>query len=84
MQVATTVGHAEHSGDLRRFIEQGKKIIVTTVQKFPWVLDEIGAVGDKRFAIMFVENESFRRFVGDMVYRLTRQGPPVPGNSASA
>ena len=32
----------------------------------------------------FVENESFRRFVGDMVYRLTRQGPPVPGNSASA
>ena len=45
MQVGATVGHAEHSGDLRRFIEQGKKIIVTTVQKFPWVLDEIGAVG---------------------------------------
>ncbi|MGB5010106.1 MAG: DEAD/DEAH box helicase family protein, partial [Candidatus Dechloromonas phosphoritropha] len=33
MQVGATVGHAEHSGDLRRFIEQGKKIIVTTVQK---------------------------------------------------
>src|SRR5207253_1039041 len=28
MQVGATVGHAEHSGDLRRFIEQGKKIIV--------------------------------------------------------
>ena len=27
MQVGATVGHAEHSGDLRRFIEQGKKII---------------------------------------------------------
>ena len=25
MQVGATVGHAEHSGDLRRFIEQGKK-----------------------------------------------------------
>jgi type I restriction enzyme R subunit len=43
MQVGATVGHAEHSGDLRRFIEQGKKIIVTTVQKFPFMLDEIGA-----------------------------------------
>ena len=29
----------------------------------------------------FVENESFRRFVGDMVYELTRQGP---GASAAA
>jgi type I restriction enzyme R subunit len=58
MQVGATVGHAEHSGDLRRFIEQGKKIIVTTVQKFPWVLDEIGAVGDKRFAIVIDEAHS--------------------------
>ena len=58
MQVGATVGHAEHSGDLRRFIEQGKKIIVTTVQKFPWVLDEIAAVGDKRFAIVIDEAHS--------------------------
>lgn len=58
MQVSATVGHAEHSGDLRRFIEQGKKIIVTTVQKFPWVLDEIGAVGDKHFAIVIDEAHS--------------------------
>jgi type I restriction enzyme, R subunit len=58
MQVGSTVGHAEHSGDLRRFIEQGKKIIVTTVQKFPWVLDEISAVGDKRFAIVIDEAHS--------------------------
>jgi type I restriction enzyme R subunit len=58
MQVGATVGHAEHSGDLRRFIEQGKKIIVTTVQKFPWVLDEIGAVGDRRFAIVIDEAHS--------------------------
>lgn len=58
MQVGATVGHAEHSGDLRRFIEQGRKIIVTTVQKFPWVLDEIGAVGDRRFAIVIDEAHS--------------------------
>src|SRR3989337_753967 len=35
MQVGATVGHAEDSGDLHKFIEQGKKIIVSTVQKFP-------------------------------------------------
>ena len=36
-QVGSTVGHAEHSGDLRRFIEQGKKIIISTIQKFPFI-----------------------------------------------
>ena len=25
-----------------KFIESGKKIIITTVQKFPFILDEIG------------------------------------------
>ena len=34
-QVGATVGHAEHSGDLRKFIETGKKIIISTIQKFP-------------------------------------------------
>lgn len=58
-QVAATVGHAQDSGDLRRFIEGGKKIIITTVQKFPFVLDEIG--GDHRgrnFAIVIDEAHS--------------------------
>ena len=42
MQVGATVGHAKHSGDLRQFIEGDKKIIISTVQKFPFILDEIG------------------------------------------
>jgi type I restriction enzyme R subunit len=41
-QVGETVGHAEHSRDLRKFIEGGKKIIITTLQMFPFILDEIG------------------------------------------
>ena len=41
-QVGATVGHADRSGDLRRFIESGKKIIISTVQKSPFILDEIG------------------------------------------
>ncbi len=41
-QVSATVGHAKRSGDLRRFLKAGKKIIITTVQKFPFILNEIG------------------------------------------
>jgi hypothetical protein len=40
LQVGSTVGHAEHSGDLQSFIEGGKKIIVSTVQKFPYILEK--------------------------------------------
>jgi type I restriction enzyme R subunit len=58
-QVGATVGHAEHSGDLRRFISGGKKIVITTVQKFPFILDDIGAQHkDRRFAIIIDEAHS--------------------------
>ncbi len=58
MQVGATVGHAERSGDLRKFIEEGKKIIVSTVQKFPFILDEIATEGAKTFAIVIDEAHS--------------------------
>jgi type I restriction enzyme R subunit len=58
MQVGSTVGHAEHSGDLRKFIEQGKKIIISTVQKFPKILDEIATEAGKTFAIVIDEAHS--------------------------
>ena len=58
MQVGATVGHAEHSGDLRKFIQEGKKIIVSTVQKFPFILDEIATEGGKTFAIVIDEAHS--------------------------
>ncbi len=58
VQVGATVGHANRSGDLRRFIEEGKKIIVSTVQKFPFILDEIATEGGKTFAIVIDEAHS--------------------------
>ena len=58
MQVGATVGHAERSGDLRKFIEEGKKIIVSTVQKFPFILDEIALDAGKTFAIIIDEAHS--------------------------
>jgi len=58
MQVGATVGHAKDSGDLRTFIQEGKKIIVSTVQKFPFILDEIATEGGKTFAIVIDEAHS--------------------------
>ena len=58
MQVGATVGHAERSGDLRKFIEEGKKIIISTIQKFPEILNEISIDAGKTFAIVIDEAHS--------------------------
>jgi type I restriction enzyme R subunit len=59
-QVGSVVGAVtEGSGQLREFIQGGKKIIITTVQKFPFVLDEIGSDHRSRtFAIVIDEAHS--------------------------
>jgi type I restriction enzyme, R subunit len=58
-QVGSVVGHAERSGDLRRFLQAGKKIIITTVQKFPFILDEIGDEHrGQKFALIIDEAHS--------------------------
>ena len=58
-QVRSIVGHADRSGDLRQFIASGKKIIITTVQKFPFVFREIGDEHRGRsFAILIDEAHS--------------------------
>src|SRR5665811_973774 len=58
-QVGATIGHAEHSGDLRTYIAEGKKIIISTVQKFPFILDAIGTEHrGRRFAIIIDEAHS--------------------------
>lgn len=58
MQVGSTVGHAKSSGDLRKFIEEGKKIVISTVQKFPFILDEISMESGRSFAIVIDEAHS--------------------------
>lgn len=56
MQVSSTVAWAEHSGDLKKAIADGKKIIITTVHKFPFILDDIGtAHKGSKFAILIDE-----------------------------
>ncbi|MGB5070112.1 MAG: type I restriction endonuclease, partial [Flavobacteriales bacterium] len=58
-QVRAVVGHADRSGSLREMIEGGKKIIISTIQKFPHILDEIGSAhAGRRFAIIIDEAHS--------------------------
>jgi type I restriction enzyme R subunit len=59
VQVGSTVTHADHSGDLRQAIESGKKIIITTVQKFPFIYQAIGdSHRGNTFAIIIDEAHS--------------------------
>ena len=59
MQVSATVGQAKDSNNLRQLIESGKKIIISTVQKFPYILDEIsGDFSTHKFAIIIDEAHS--------------------------
>ncbi len=58
-QLANTVGHAEHSGKLKEYLQGGKQIVITTVQKFPFILDDIGNLHrDRSFAIIIDEAHS--------------------------
>jgi type I restriction enzyme R subunit len=46
------------SSQLRQALEDGKKIIITTVQKFPHIMEEIGELAAKKFAIIIDEAHS--------------------------
>ena len=59
MQISNTVAWAEHSGDLTKAITDGKRIIVTTIEKFPYIVPQIGAAHkENRFAIIIDEAHS--------------------------
>ena len=59
MQVSNTVVWAEHSGDLTKAITDGKRIIVTTIEKFPFIVPQIGAEHkNHHFAIIIDEAHS--------------------------
>lgn len=50
--VIETIGEGKTSKDLLNAINDGKKIIVTTLQKFPIIFEEVDGVKGKRFAII--------------------------------
>ena len=59
MQVSSTVGWAKSSGELKTLLEEGKKVIITIVHKFQFILEDISDVyKDRNFAILIDEAHS--------------------------
>lgn len=57
-EVKNIVAPAFSSRELQTSLEQGKKIIITTIQKFPFIVDGIADLSDKRFAVIIDEAHS--------------------------
>lgn len=57
-EVKNLIAHAESAADLRGHLEKGKKLITTTIQKFPFIVDGIANMSEKRFAVIIDEAHS--------------------------
>lgn len=57
-EVKNIIGAAFSSSDLRLALESGKRIVITTIQKFPHILEDIDDMSGKRFAIIIDEAHS--------------------------
>ncbi|MFD2540747.1 type I restriction endonuclease subunit R [Lacinutrix gracilariae] len=57
-EVKNIIAPAHSSKELRENLEQGKKIIITTIQKFPFMVKDISDLSDKRFAVIIDEAHS--------------------------
>lgn len=57
-EVKNVVAAAYSSSDLKEALETGKKIIITTIQKFPFIVDGIADLSEKRFAVIIDEAHS--------------------------
>ncbi|AFM02673.1 helicase, type I site-specific restriction-modification system restriction subunit [Bernardetia litoralis DSM 6794] len=57
-EVKNIVAPAFSSKELRESLEQGKKIIITTIQKFPFIIDGIADLSKSRFAVIIDEAHS--------------------------
>lgn len=54
-EIKNIVAHAEDSRGLKEALETGKKIIITTIQKFPYIADGIEDLSDRTFAVIIDE-----------------------------
>lgn len=57
-EVKNIVAPALRSSDLKAALENGKKIIITTIQKFPFIIEGIADLSDNRFAVIIDEAHS--------------------------
>ena len=83
--LTAVVGIARKADDLPRFLRERKSIIVTTQQKFAWVLDEIrNNPALKTLRVAFLIDEAHRSQEGQMgaAIRLPFRAPGEPDSEA--
>ncbi|MGK7941118.1 MAG: type I restriction endonuclease subunit R [Crocosphaera sp.] len=56
--IKNIITHAENSQQLKTALENSKKIIITTIQKFPYILNGIEQLNDRNFAVIIDEAHS--------------------------
>jgi len=57
-EVKNIVAPAYNSAELKKALENGKKLIITTIQKFPFIVDGIEDISDRSFAVVIDEAHS--------------------------
>ena len=57
-QVKSIIAKVDSSEELRIALENGKKLIITTIQKFPVIVDDIQNLSDRRFGVIIDEAHS--------------------------
>ena len=57
-EVKNIIAPVQSSSELKTALETGKKIIITTIQKFPFIIDGIADLSDKCFAVIIDEAHS--------------------------
>lgn len=74
------MAHADTSSNLKKAIEEGKRIIITTIQKFPYICDSISDVSDHNFAIIIDEAHSSQSGIAaDSVNKTTQKDMDCEG-----
>jgi type I restriction enzyme R subunit len=57
-EVKNIIAAANRADELKRALESGKKIIISTIQKFRFIVEGIEGLGDRRFAVIIDEAHS--------------------------
>lgn len=79
------VAHADTARGLKAAIESSKRIIITTIQKFPFICDVIGDVNDHNFAIIIDEAHSSQSGIAaDRLNETVQKDADVDGSDTDA
>ncbi|WP_417790246.1 type I restriction endonuclease subunit R [Terasakiella pusilla] len=81
-EVKNIVAGTTKSSELKRALEEGKKIIITTIQRFPVIVDTIDDLSDKRFAVIIDEAHSSQSgLAADKMNRVMGGGQDEEGDA---